>query len=684
MHRRSLSFIAAGSCTALVASLGLAVAPSATGNDFVVGAAGIQYGTWAQPGAGFASGADDTMSQVYQLTSRSAFPDLDDTPGPVYAAGTFVASESTTINRVGQWDSNTSTWVTLPGDDTGIGFGTARSVASGAVVPGVYGLVLGGDDSLYVGGEFIASDDTLNNVAQWNGTDWVAMGNGLRFPNPVLGAVVQDMVIGNDFIGMDDTNYADDTVYALGGFSGTCATLSCTALGRTAAGVAQYSQADDTWYPVGNGQMTSGYSVTPQAYSGAYIDDTLYIGGSFVTVGGVAAANIAQWSASSGSWLPVGAGISHASQWDGVFSMAVHPITKDLYVGGQFSRPVGGSTAMGGIVKWDYTDDTWYTVGTGLTGGNTDDISFSADGKTMWIGSWATAPKVDGTFANGLAKLTSDDFVDPAATTINGSWDYLQSSGVIGVTGPGNPNLNQTSTRAVLSLSDGSVMAGGNFHSAGSINANRVAIFTPGPAPDPYAPVFPPGAPTNVVATPEWKSVRVNWTAPTNTGSYPITNYLVTANPGGQVCITRLTDPDLTECTFTSLTPGTEYTFTVQGLNGGGWGERSAASNAATPQDIRVAKYRRTKVTFLVFNRGSRIEISGRAPGFPDGTILTPWLMFGDNGAWESVTSTSVRVRNGGFSWTRKFGKARNSRAISVRFTIGENESNTVTMGPIR
>ena len=115
--------------------------------------------------------------------------------------------------------------------------------------------------------------------------------------------------------------------------------------------------------------------VVPQAYSGAYIDDTLYIGGSFNGVGGVTVANIAQWSAASGAWLPVGQGIQASSQWDGVFSMAVHPVTKDLYVGGQFAQPVGGSTSMGGIVKWDYTDDTWYAVGTGLTGGNTDALA---------------------------------------------------------------------------------------------------------------------------------------------------------------------------------------------------------------------------------------------------------------------------------------------------------------------
>ena len=509
------------------------------------------------------------MSQVYQLTWRGAFPDLDDTPGPVYAAGTFIKSGSTTINRVARYDDTTGVWSTLPGDDTGIAPTVGQSVPAGLgyTTPGVYGMVLGGDDSLYVGGEFTASDTTLNNVAQWNGNSWVRMGDGLRLG--AGGEVVQDMVIGNDFIGGDDLNYGDDTVYAVGGFIGTCRNLACSGSpGRDADGVAQYSQADDTWYPVGNGTMSTAFGgVTPQAYSGAYIDDTLYIGGSFNGVGGVSVANIAQWSAASGAWLPVGQGIQASSQWDGVFSMAVHPETKDLYVGGQFAKPVGGSTSMGGIVKWDYEDDTWYAVGTGLTGGNTDDIAFSADGETMYIGNWASAPTIGGTFANGVAILTSADLDDTTATTVNGAWTYVKSAGAIGVTGPSN-SFNQTSTRAVLAQPSNKAMFAGNFSTAGAVSAGRAAVFTPGPEPDPNVPATPPGAPTNVVAKGGWQTVTVSWDPPKDQGTYPITNYLAQATaigsaPSGNVCITRLTDAKLTECTFTSLKPGVQYTFRV-------------------------------------------------------------------------------------------------------------------------
>jgi len=679
--------LAAGS---LVVAGGIALTPSASGAPSLQPRA-YTYGNWAQPGSGFMTGPDDTMSQVYQLTWRGAFPDLDDTPGPVYAAGTFIKSGSTTINRVAQYDDTAGAWETLPGDDTGIAPTVGQSVPTGLgyTTPGVYGMVLGGDNYLYAGGQFVASDTTLNNVAQWNGNDWEPMGNGLRVTTD--GNVVQDMVIGNDFIGGDDLNYGDDTVYALGGFVGTCATLACSSTGRTAAGVAQYSQADDTWYPVGTGAMSTAFGgVVPQAYSGAYIDDTLYIGGSFNGVGGVTVANIAQWSAASGAWRPVGQGIQANSQWDGVFSMAVHPVTKDLYVGGQFAQPVGGSTSMGGIVKWDYTDDTWYAVGTGLTGGNTDDIAFSADGETMYIGSWDTAPNIGGTLANGIAILESTDFDDTAATTINGTWGYVKSAGAIGVTGPSSTSLNQKSVRAVLAYPGDSVVAGGNFKTAGAVNAGRVAVFTPGPEPDPNVPATPPGAPTNVVAKGGWQTVTVSWDAPKDQGTYPITNYLAQATavgsaPSGNVCITRLTDAKLTECTFTSLKPGVQYTFKVQGLNGGGWGARSEASNVATPYELKITGYGRKKLSFLKIPLGSEVSAKGTAFGYPAGTRIKVFIKEGDSGQWVEQKNSGLTTNAAGtFSWQRKFSKGKDGTPISVQFGIANDRSNSVRIPPVK
>ena len=665
--RRSSRAVAALAVGAVVAG-GIALSAPAAGAPQVSPRA-YQYGNWAQAGAGLAVDSNDTMSQVYQLTSRDQFPDLRSVPGPIYSAGTFITSGGTTINRVGQWTG--SAWTPLNGGaDTGIDPGAARTVVSGATVPGVYGMVLGGDDSLYAGGEF--SSTTLNNVAKWNGSAWVPMGSGLRLGT--AGRVVQDMVMGNDFIGGDDVNYSDDTIYAIGGFAGICANLTCASASPAAVGIAQYSNVTDTWSRVGDGTLSAG----DQVFAGAYIDDTLYVGGNFSSIGSVSASLVAQWNGTT--WAPLDQGLG--SSLTSVYAMAVHPITKDLYVGGTFGQPVGGTAgSTPGIIKWDYLDQAWFSVGTGLATGNVDDIGFSADGTTMWMGMWGGA--VGGTNANHVARLSSASLADPAAQTVTGEWDYIKSAGVIGVTGPANGTINQAAVRAVLPQSGGSVMIGGNFHTAGPVAAGRVATFTPGAEPSPYDPVFPAAAPTDVVATPGWNKVTVDWTAPTYTGSYPITNYLVQASPGGRVCITRLTDPKLNQCTYTNLTPGTNYTFTVQALNGAGWGDRSAPSNVASPQDLRITSHKRVKLNFFL-GGGSRVTVSGSAAGFANGTRITPWLMWNNSGTWEEQKGSTLTARDGRFSWERKFSRNQNSRTLSVKFSIAPNESNSVSMGPVR
>ena len=112
--------VVAVAAMSMVVAGGIALTPSASGAPGVEAGKKLSpraytYGNWAQSGSGFMSRADDTLSQVYQLTSRSQFPDLDDTPGPTYAAGTFVKSGSTTINRVGQMPVGGSAWAPLTG-----------------------------------------------------------------------------------------------------------------------------------------------------------------------------------------------------------------------------------------------------------------------------------------------------------------------------------------------------------------------------------------------------------------------------------------------------------------------------------------------------------------------------------------------------------------------------------------
>jgi hypothetical protein len=87
-----------------------------------------------------------------------------------------------------------------------------------------------------------------------------------------------------------------------------------------------------------------------------------------------------------------------------------------------------------------------------------------------------------------------------------------------------------------------------------------------------------PDAPTGVSATNGSNaSSVVSWSAPASNGGSAITGYKVTAN-SGQEC-TSVT----TTCSFTGLTNGTSYTFTVNAINAIGISDTSTASVAITP-----------------------------------------------------------------------------------------------------
>ncbi|MFZ9864001.1 MAG: S8 family serine peptidase [Ilumatobacteraceae bacterium] len=91
----------------------------------------------------------------------------------------------------------------------------------------------------------------------------------------------------------------------------------------------------------------------------------------------------------------------------------------------------------------------------------------------------------------------------------------------------------------------------------------------------------PPGAPSNVRAlSSRPNQAEVTWTAPVNT-SYPITEYLVTSNPGNFTC-TWTVGP--LSCTVSGLTAQVTYTFRVTAKNLAGYGTASSPSNGVVPR----------------------------------------------------------------------------------------------------
>jgi hypothetical protein len=97
-------------------------------------------------------------------------------------------------------------------------------------------------------------------------------------------------------------------------------------------------------------------------------------------------------------------------------------------------------------------------------------------------------------------------------------------------------------------------------------------------------PATVPGAPTGVTASGGNGQATVSWTDPTSDGGSAITQYTVTAQPGGASC--TVSSASATSCAVTGLTDGTAYTFSVTATNADGTGAASQASNSVVPVTV--------------------------------------------------------------------------------------------------
>ena len=141
-----------------------------------------------------------------------------------------------------------------------------------------------------------------------------------------------------------------------------------------------------------------------------------------------------------------------------------------------------------------------------------------------------------------------------------------------------------------------------------------------------------PGAPTGATATPGDMSLLASWTAPASDGGSPITEYTVTADPGGNQCVADVATPS---CTLLGLTNGTPYTFTVVATNAVGDSEPSAPSAPVTPRTITAP--------------GAPTDVTA-TPG--DMSLLASWTAPADDGGSPitgyTATASPVVVDGGG------------------------------------
>ncbi|HLG35405.1 MAG TPA: T9SS type A sorting domain-containing protein [Bacteroidia bacterium] len=260
---------------------------------------------------------------------------------------------------------------------------------------------------LYAGGWFTqAGGLNANGVASWDGTAWDTLGSGV---SPVVEAILTFMRYNNK-------------LYAGGAFRNIA--------GMPANGLA-------TWDGV-QWDTVPGIPQWPNPvvsiYSFLEINNELYVGGIFDTIGGMYSRGIVKWNGTN--WSPIN--INLDPNFNRVYSLE--------YYNGKFF--IGGNILSGSIqdlLMWDGT--TVSQVGVGLFGGLTEVETMAVYNGELYIGGIIRA--VDGNVGNYIVK-----------------WDGTTLSPVGGGV---NDIVRQ------LKVINNELYAVGNFTMAGGVPANYIA-----------------------------------------------------------------------------------------------------------------------------------------------------------------------------------------------------------------
>lgn len=310
-------------------------------------------------------------SEVYSLTVLD--PDGTGPEGEsLYAGGLFIPPKGprdenappVPIAAIARFDDDAARWRSVGNGFTCGAQTTCANVL--AIVPFDDDGTGGANPTrLFAAGAFTSTRNaagtpvTLLNVARWMGSEWAPAG-------PTSGAGSLSGTI--NAMAVFDPDGAGPGLPAL--FAGGTFT---NRIARWIPGAAP------TWSNTPAG-------VTGVIHAMAVFNNELYIGGSFLNVNGIAAADyLARWNGTT--WSSVVAGLNNP-----VYSLTVFdddgpgPIQPALYVGGSFTAP--GSPAANRVGRWSGT--AWTAVGSGV--GTSSNIVYAltglenADGRFLYAG----------------------------------------------------------------------------------------------------------------------------------------------------------------------------------------------------------------------------------------------------------------------------------------------------------
>jgi len=225
-------------------------------------------------------------------------------------------------------------------------------------------------------------------------------------------------------------------------------------------------------------------------------------------------------------------------------------------------------------------------------------------------------------------------------------WTLPASNGgapIAGYTVTSSPGSFTSTTSATSAVVPG--LTNGTSYTFTVVATNVAGSSLPSAASAPVVPATTPGPPTSVVGTRGASGqVIVSWNSPASNGGLAITNYTVTATPGGMTA----SSGGALNLSMAGLTNGTPYTFSVVAINAIGPGLASVSSAPVIPATFPSPPGKPTATA-----GSGQAAVSWTAPASNGGLPLTSYIVTSSPGAltamalWPSLSANVAGLING-------------------------------------
>lgn len=383
------------------------VATATAGFVLASPAAAVGPGGWSRVGIG-------ATSSTPSLNGTSVTALNTQNPGVLYVGGNFTsAGGHSAAKRIARWNGTSWSAVGNPALSNGAVFAIAYKAGR-----------------VYVGGTFLnaGGHDDMDFLAEWDGSTWSSPCTSTA-PGPAFGGSVDALqIIGN-------------TLYVGGSFQNGAAIPE-----------ADYLVACDLTTRVASATVVHDGDVNGGVYAlAADSSGTLYAGGQFINVAGIAEAD--HVAAYDGTWQAMGTGPGGSAVDDYVRSLTASG--DNVYVGTD-ALDVAGIQSADHVARWDGA--AWHAVGTNSAHTNG---WFPTSAFIYALATYGSIVVAAGSFQNADGIATADEI----AYFDGAHWRPIGSNGA------GNGPFGSQPTS--LGISGGKVYAGGNFTTAGGDSLSR-------------------------------------------------------------------------------------------------------------------------------------------------------------------------------------------------------------------